>query len=185
MYQCYFEELKRCIDSLDYIEIQKIEDVIIKTIKKNGNIYVIGNGGSSSTASHYVVDFTKKLDFYGLPRVNIYSLSDNVPIITAYANDMSYDDIYYKQIKDRVSSSDIIIVLSASGNSKNLVKAVKYAKEKKMTIISIVGNFDGNVLKFSDYKIVIDSKNYGIIEDIHLSLNHVISNSIKEKYHNV
>lgn len=98
---------------------------------------------------------------------------------------MSYDDIYYKQIKDRVSSSDIIIVLSASGNSKNLVKAVKYAKEKKMTIISIVGNFDGNVLKFSDYKIVIDSKNYGIIEDIHLSLNHVISNSIKEKYHNV
>lgn len=184
MYNNYFEELKKCVDLLDIDEITKIEKVIVSTIKNNGNIYVIGNGGSSSTASHYVVDFTKKLDFDELPRVNIHNLSDNMPIITAYANDVSYDDIYYKQLKNRITTFDILIILSASGNSKNLVKAAEYAEAKNVSVISIVGNFNGEVLKHSNYKIVINSQNYGIIEDIHLILNHAISDNIKEEYDN-
>lgn len=91
MYKEYFNELKRCIDLLDVNEIERIEKLIVNTIKNRGNIYIIGNGGSSSTASHYVVDFTKKLDFNELPRVNIYNLSDNISTVTAYANDISYE----------------------------------------------------------------------------------------------
>lgn len=184
MYKEYFNELKRCIDLLDINEIERIEKLIVNTIKNRGNIYIMGNGGSSSTASHYVVDFTKKLDFDALPRVNIYNLSDNISTVTAYANDISYEDIYFEQLKNKIVNSDMLIVLSASGKSKNLLKAVKYAKERKASVVSIVGNFEGEVLKFSDYKLIIDSKNYGIIEDIHLSLNHVISSNIKEVYNN-
>ncbi|HCF65878.1 MAG TPA: SIS domain-containing protein [Clostridiaceae bacterium] len=182
MYKEYFNELKRCIDLLDVNEIERIEKLIVNTIKNRGNIYIIGNGGSSSTASHYVVDFTKKLDFNELPRVNIYNLSDNISTVTAYANDISYEDIYFEQLKNKIVNSDMLIVLSASGKSKNLLKAAKYAKERKASVVSIVGNFEGEVLKFSDYKLIIDSKDYGIIEDIHLSLNHVISSNIKEVY---
>ena len=182
MYKEYFNELKRCIDLLDVNEIERIEKLIVNTIKNRGNIYIIGNGGSSSTASHYVVDFTKKLDFNELPRVNIYNLSDNISTVTAYANDISYEDIYFEQLKNKIVNSDMLIVLSASGKSKNLLKAAKYAKERKASVVSIVGNFEGEVLKFSDYKLIIDSKDYGIIEDIHLSLNHVISSNIKEGY---
>mgnify|MGYP000251358462 FL=1 len=181
MYKEYFNELKRCIDLLDVNEIERIEKLIVNTIKNRGNIYIIGNGGSSSTASHYV-DFTKKLDFNELPRVNIYNLSDNISTVTAYANDISYEDIYFEQLKNKIVNSDMLIVLSASGKSKNLLKAAKYAKERKASVVSIVGNFEGEVLKFSDYKLIIDSKDYGIIEDIHLSLNHVISSNIKEVY---
>ena len=182
MYKEYFNELKRCIDLLDVNEIERIEKLIVNTIKNRGNIYIIGNGGSSSTASHYVVDFTKKLDFNELPRVNIYNLRDNISTVTAYANDISYEDIYFEQLKNKIVNSDMLIVLSASGKSKNLLKAAKYAKERKASVVSIVGNFEGEVLKFSDYKLIIDSKDYGIIEDIHLSLNHVISSNIKEVY---
>lgn len=182
MYKEYFNELKRCIDLLDVNEIERIEKLIVNTIKNRGNIYIIGNGGSSSTASHYVVDFTKKLDFNELPRVNIYNLSDNISTVTAYASDISYEDIYFEQLKNKIVNSDMLIVLSASGKSKNLLKAAKYAKERKASVVSIVGNFEGEVLKFSDYKLIIDSKDYGIIEDIHLSLNHVISSNIKEVY---
>lgn len=185
MYKAYFNELKRCLDLLDTNEITKIETAIVNTVKKKGNIYIIGNGGSSSTASHYVVDFTKKLDFDGLPRVNMYNLSDNVPIITAYANDISYDDIYLEQLKNKILDSDMLIVISASGKSKNLIKAAQYAKKMNALVVSIVGKFEGEVLNNSDYKLIIDSKDYGIIEDIHLSLNHVISSKIKEEYSNV
>lgn len=184
MYKKYFSELKRCIDLLDIDEIERIERLIIDTIKNKGNIYIIGNGGSSSTASHYVVDFIKKLDFSPLPRVNIYSLSDNISTITAYANDISYEDIYFEQLKNKILKSDVLIVLSASGKSKNLVKAAKYAKNMNASVVSIVGKFEGEILNFSDYKVIIDSKDYGIIEDIHLSLNHAISSNIKEEYSN-
>ena len=114
--------------------------------------------------------------------MNIGNLGDNISTVTAYANDISYEDIYFEQLKNKIVNSDMLIVLSASGKSKNLLKAAKYAKERKASVVSIVGNFEGEVLKFSDYKLIIDSKDYGIIEDIHLSLNHVISSNIKEVY---
>ena len=112
----------------------------------------------------------------------MFNLSDNIPVITAYANDISYENIYYEQLKNRIKGEDLLIVLSASGNSKNLVKAIKYAKEKNVKTISMVGDFNGEVLKYSDDKIIINSNNYGIIEDIHLIINHVITSCIKEEY---
>ena len=185
MYKEYFKELEKCLEELDIGELNKIEEKIIETIKNKGNIYVIGNGGSASTSAHYVVDFSKKLDFNTLPRVNIYSLSDNISTITAYANDISYENIFYEQIKNKISSLDLLIILSASGKSPNVVKAGKYAKKMNANVISITGNFNGEILKCSDFKLIINSKNYGVIEDIHLILNHAITDSIKEKYSNV
>ena len=107
------------------------------------------------------------------------SLSDNIPLLTAYANDVSYDDIYLFQLEKIMQKRDLIIILSVSGNSSNLVKAVKYAKENNTTVISIVGDYKGKVLDYSDMSLIVNSKNYGIVEDIQLSLGHMISQNIK------
>lgn len=179
-YSKYIHELSRCIKEIDFEIIKKIEDKIVETVKKGGNIYLLGNGGNAATAAHWVVDFSKGIENIESNKVNMYSLSDNIAIVTAYANDISFEDIYYLQLKNKLKEADLLIILSASGNSKNLVKAVKYAKEQNIFCVSIVGDFDGEVTKYSDLKMIINSKNYGIIEDIQLTINHLISQSIKE-----
>lgn len=183
-YSKYVHELKECIEVIDFKILKKIEEKIVETVKKNGNIYLIGNGGNAATAAHWVADFSKGIENIESNKVNMYSLSDNIPIVTAYANDMSFEDIYYLQLRNKLKESDLLIILSASGNSKNLVKAAKYTKEQNVFCISIVGNFNGEVIKYSDLKLIINSKNYGIIEDIQLTINHLISQNIRkgEKY---
>ena len=179
-YSKYINELSKCIEEMDYEILKKIEDKIVETVKKGGNIYLLGNGGNAATATHWVADFSKGIENIEGNKVNMYSLSDNISIVTAYANDMSFEDIYYLQLKNKLKMEDLLIILSASGNSKNLVKAIKYAKEQNILCISIVGDFDGQVTRYSDLKFIINSKNYGIIEDIQLTINHLISQSIRE-----
>lgn len=179
-YLDYFEKLKYCIDNIDWEVLKLIQENILRVINDDGNIYIIGNGGSASTASHWVVDMSKGLENENLKRVNIYNLSDNMPLITAYANDVAYEDIYYLQLKNKIKSTDILLILSCSGNSKNLVKAIEYAHKNDAFCISIVGDFNGKVLEYSDLKLIIKSRNYGIIEDIELSLNHQIVQNIRK-----
>lgn len=179
-YSKYIYELNRCIEEIDYEILEKIKDKIVETVKKGGNIYLLGNGGNAATATHWVADFSKEIENIESNKVNMYSLSDNISIVTAYANDISFEDIYYLQLKNKLKESDLLIILSASDNSKNLVKAVEYAKEKNIFSIAIVGNFNGKVTKYADLKLIINSKNYGIIEDIQLTINHLISQSIRK-----
>ena len=154
-YDNYFEELKFALTKIDRNLLVGIESMIIKTVKKDGNIYLLGNGGNTATASHWVCDFNKGIGILSDKSVRMISLSDNISLLTAYANDASYDD------------------------SSNLVKAAKYAKENNITVISIVGDYNGKVLDYSDISLIVYSKNYGIVEDIQLSLGHMISQNIK------
>lgn len=178
-YDNYFEELKFALTKIDRNLLVGIESMIIKTVKKDGNIYLLGNGGNTATASHWVCDFNKGIGILSDKSVRMISLSDNISLLTAYANDASYDDIYLFQLEKIIQKRDLIIILSVSGNSGNLVKAAKYAKENNITVISIVGDYNGKVLDYSDISLIVYSKNYGIVEDIQLSLGHMISQNIK------
>lgn len=167
------------LKSLEYIKIDEIGTKILDAHQTGGRVYIIGNGGSSANASHWVNDLKKSLK-----KVNngfdVISLTDNVPLLTAYANDVAYEDIFLEQIKDMIRPSDLLLALSVSGSSSNLVNAFRYAKGEGACTISIVGDYNGKILEYSDINMVLATKNYGIAEDIQQSIVHILVERIKK-----
>jgi D-sedoheptulose 7-phosphate isomerase len=177
----YFDELKRCLDDLDQETIEKTIDLLLEAYRKGKKVFIIGNGGSASNASHMACDLSKgtlsRVYDDGKKRFKVYSLTDNVAIMTAFANDLSYDAIFVQQLRNLVQSGDIVIALSGSGNSVNIIKAVKYAHKRKAKTIGFLGFKNGGKLgKLVDVAVIVNSNNYGPCEDIQLVLDHVISN---------
>ena len=173
------------IKVLNELDVEKIQDAFIllwKTFQKGGMIYCIGNGGSASTASHFANDFNKGLKPYTILPFNFVCLSDNIATITAIANDESYEDIYYYQLLHNLQPNDIILAISGSGNSKNIIKAVEYAKKCGNKIIGLTG-FDGGRLKeLSNISLHIPIDNMQITEDFHLMLNHLLMTLFIKQY---
>ncbi|GHT01632.1 phosphoheptose isomerase [Synergistales bacterium] len=179
--------IEKVIDTLKKIDIEAISNVIevlIETLYSDGIIYVFGNGGSATTASHMQNDFNQGISEYSNKKFKFFCLSDNVATITAIANDFSYDEIFMQQLKDRLSENDVVIAISGGGNSKNIIKAVEYAKINGNTVIGITG-FDGGKLKqIADYNLHADIDDMRISEDIHLLFNHLIMSVLKSKFRN-
>jgi D-sedoheptulose 7-phosphate isomerase len=172
----YVSELKSILDKIDPSVVSDIVNSINKTIGKKSRIYILGNGGSSATASHMVNDLGAGLRRRKLLNLDIVSLGDNSPVVTAIANDIGYENIFYMQMKGLINVDDVIIAISCSGNSPNIVKAVSYAKELGCEIIGVTG-FDGGLLKkMSDINFHIDAPKgeYGLVEDAHMILDHII-----------
>ncbi len=185
----YIDELKRCLDSLDKKKIGKVIDVLMQTYQKKKKIFIMGNGGSASNASHMACDLSKgtltRVYDEGEPRFRVISLTDNVAMLTAFANDLSYKDVFIQQLRNLVERGDLVIVLSGSGNSKNVVKAIQYAKRCGARTIGFLGFKDGgNLGQLVDLAIIVDSRAYGPCEDIQLILDHIITSWItKIKIH--
>lgn len=177
----YINVLKSLMDKLDKRLIEKAIDLIFEAYKNDKQLFIMGNGGSATTAMHFACDIGKGTIVEGKKRFRVISLNDNIALITAVSNDYGYEHVFSEQLKNLVNEKDIIIAISASGNSPNLINAIDYAKQKGAITISLVG-FDGGILKqTSDLCIHIENSIYGQIEDIHLSLCHIISQAVKEK----
>lgn len=165
--------------SIDHDQIAKAIRAIIKARDNNKNIYVVGNGGSASTASHMANDLA-----YGTRTkkpFKVISLSDNNALITALGNDEGYSYVFSKQLEFYANEGDLVIAISASGNSPNIIKAIDYAKQKKCDIIGFSG-FDGGALKEKcDISIHVPTEKgkYGPVEDIHMIINHLIASYLK------
>lgn len=160
---------------LKELDVNVIENIIkeIDFSRERGNvIYVCGNGGSSATASHFCCDFNKGVSGLSDKCTNLICLSDNIPTITAIANDISYEEIFSYQLKNRLKQGDILLAISGSGNSKNIVKAMECAKEKGNKIIGLCGYSGGKVKEMSDICLHVDINNMQIVEDIHMILDH-------------
>ena len=140
-----------------------------------GKIFVLGNGGSAAAASHWICDFSKGINTDSSRRLKIYSLADNLSVATALGNDFSYDEIFSEQLKNVLTKEDLVISLSVSGSSSNLVNAHLYAKEKGAFTAAIIGDYHGKLEQVSDLVITVPSRNYGIVEDIHMTIDHVVS----------
>ena len=180
----YFKELKKTIDKISVEDIKKVTDLLYDAYKKNKQIFIIGNGGSASTASHFACDLGKgtlqRVYDEKEKRFRAISMADNVALLTALSNDLSYNDVFSQQLKNLTNYGDILIAISGSGNSQNILNAVDTASKSGAITIGFLG-FDGGKLKDKvDYYIHVPSDHYGRIEDLHLVLAHLISSYLTE-----
>lgn len=169
--------LKNLIDAISGTDVKNIEKAILiikNTIKNKGTIYVCGNGGSAAIANHYVCDYLKFLRQYTKYRPKIISLSNSIETITAIANDINYKKIFSYQAEVLCEKRDLILLISSSGNSKNIIELLNFAKRKKIKTIGFSGFGGGSLKKKSNLSIHINVNNYGIVEDSHHILMHVI-----------
>lgn len=172
----YIQKLQESLNNLNYDEVEQIILALEKTIKNKSKIYVVGNGGSSATASHMANDLGIGLKRRGLINFNITSLGDNSAVTSAIANDIGFENIFYMQLENILMPEDVIIAISCSGNSPNIIKVIDYAKVVGSTVIGVTG-FDGGKLKeISDINFHVDAPKgeYGLVEDIHMILDHMI-----------
>jgi D-sedoheptulose 7-phosphate isomerase len=171
----YLAYLKKVIDGLDHHEIANFIGLLVDARECGKNIFFIGNGGSAATASHFANDISIGTNDYAKP-FKAVSLTDNVPIITAIANDFGYEDVFVRQLQVLASRGDMLVAISASGNSPNLIKAVDYGKSIGMETVGITA-FDGGKLKtITKYNIHVPtaSREYGPAEDVHMILDHLV-----------
>lgn len=172
----YIKNLQTMLSSVDETVVEQIVEQLEKVSKTKSRFYVIGNGGSSATASHWANDLSIGLKRRDIISIDVVSLGDNHSVTSAIANDIGFENIFYMQLKDVLKPDDVVLAISCSGNSPNIVKAIDYAKEVGSTVIGVSG-FDGGKLKeISDIKFHIDAPKgeYGLVEDIHMILDHII-----------
>ncbi len=176
----YFEKLKSTIEEISLEKLERIVNMIFDAYHNNKYVFIMGNGGSASTASHFACDLGKGTICEGKPRFRVVSLNDNVPLMTALSNDFGYDRVFVEQLMNLVNSDDLVIGITASGNSPNIIKAIEYAKKKGAKAIGLIGFGGGKLQEMVDEHITISNTNYGHIEDVHLILSHAISQYFKD-----
>lgn len=183
----YKNQLKKLIDTIDNDIILEIITAIETSYNNGGKIYIIGNGGSAATASHMANDLGVGLKRRNIRSFNVESLVDNVAVCTALANDIGYENIFYMQLKNKIGKNDVLIAISCSGNSRNIIKAIDYAKENNTKIIGITG-FDGGELKRKsdiNFHVQTQKNQYGLVEDVHMILDHMLYTYFIEQSQNV
>jgi D-sedoheptulose 7-phosphate isomerase len=172
----YLSKLKLILDDIDPAVISKIIEALEETIEQKSRIYILGNGGSSATASHMANDLGAGLRRRNIRNFDVVSLSDNSPVITAIANDIGYDNIFFMQMEGLLKSTDLVIAISCSGDSPNILKAVNYAQKLGCKIIGATGFQGGHLKKISDISFHVNAlhNEYGLVEDTHMILDHII-----------
>lgn len=171
----YVAELTRELYDLDFIALEKIAAVIDKARQQDKTVFVMGNGGSASSSSHIATDLCKTASAPGGKRIKAISLTDNVAFMTAISNDIAYENVFSRQLESYMGKGDVILLVSASGNSPNVVEAARYGKKRGATVISLVGFDGGKLKKMSDIFIHIKSWQYGVVEDAHMSIGHILT----------
>ncbi|SEO46168.1 SIS domain-containing protein [Mucilaginibacter sp. OK283] len=174
----YTSRLTAILDKIEVEQLEKVVTAMITAFKNGKTIYVVGNGGSAATASHMQADFRFFVRYFSKFRPKIFALTDNVPMITAIGNDNNFDDVFVEQMRGQFVSGDVLIAISASGNSPNLVRAAEFANELGGTSIAFVGFLGGKLNEISTIPLYTPNPkgDYGPIEDVHMILNHIIVN---------
>lgn len=171
----YFDELQQVVAILPHDSINRIAGELLKANESGRTVYLFGNGGSASLASHFACDLGKGTAYCnGGKRLRALSLTDNLPTLTAWANDSGYEDVFSEQLRNFVQRGDVALAISCSGNSKNVLNALQVAREAGATTVGISGFQGGEMKSLCDICVVIPSNNMQIIEDLHLAMAHSI-----------
>jgi len=169
----YFSVLKSAIDHISRSELSKFLNILLDALERKASIYIMGNGGSAATASHFAADFNKGLSYGKARRFRMICLNDNVPTLTAYANDVAYEDIFVEQLRNFLEKEDVVIAISGSGNSLNVLKAVEYANETGACTVGITGYDGGKLRKIAKYYVIVPMNDMQITEDLHMVFDHL------------
>ena len=176
----YIKQQKTALDSIPVEAVAEIINVFKEALAQDRQIFIFGNGGSASNASHFITDLGKGASDKLGSRFRCLSLNDNISWITALGNDYSYEDVFQKQLQNFARPGDIVMTLSVSGNSPNLVKAIDWAVNNGMYTIALVGAKRGRLAQLAQKVVVINSEHYGRVEDAHMGVCHMICYAFME-----
>lgn len=182
-YQEYHKYLSKLLDNLDCKAIEEVTKLILEKSRDGQDIFLVGNGGSAATASHFATDLVQ----CSQPEAGLYfraiSLADNVPLLTALSNDKGYEEVFTGQIRNLFRKNDILIAISASGNSPNVIAAVRLARQLGGATVGLVGFDGGELAQICDYVIhaYTNKGEYGPVEDIHLIIDHMVTSYLRMK----
>lgn len=170
----YIIQESKVLAALDVVAIDEALQLLEETMNNEGNIYVFGNGGSSATASHFQNDFNKGVSEHTEKKFRFICLNDNVPTIMAIANDIGFEEVFRFQLQGKLQEGDIVMAISGSGNSKNVLNAVEYAKEQGCKVIGLTGYNGGRLKELSDISLHAPVQSMQITEDIHMIFDHLM-----------
>ena len=177
----YLDELEVVVHHISRDAVRAVVEALMDSWRRNKTVFLFGNGGSAATASHMMNDLNKYTIVDGMPRFRAIALTDNVPLMTAIGNDLDYSDIFVEPLKNLLQPGDLLIAMSASGNSPNILKAVEYAQSIGVRVVGFCGQPGGRLAQMADLKVIIPSDRIGHQEDGHLILNHVITANLAER----
>ena len=176
----YFAELEQMMRAISLSDLKKVLGILEEGYHNGHRIFVMGNGGSAATASHFALDLSKNTIMPGAPRVKAISLTDHVPLITAWSNDTHYEHIFAEQLANMIEPGDVVIGISASGNSANVINAVKLARQNRAATIGLLGAKGGKLKDMVDAYVLAPGQNIEQEEDAHMILTHVITRHMRE-----
>lgn len=171
----YFRQYASSAKRLSHENLVQAAETILLAYKAGNNVYVCGNGGSAAIANHLVCDHSKGVQAKTALMPGVISLSSNVEIITAVANDIEYNDIFLFQLRTLAKEEDCLITISSSGDSENIVRALSWARKNGLHTISMTGFGGGRSAKLADINLHVGGDNYGVIEDVHQSIMHILA----------
>jgi phosphoheptose isomerase len=179
-FDAYADESARAVKSVDPAAVERAAAILVKAYTKRAGVFTCGNGGSAAIANHLQCDHSKTIRTATdlLPRVT--SLSTNVELLTAIANDMSYEDIFVYQLQSQSGPGDVLIAVSSSGRSPNIVRALRWAREHALRTIALTGFDGGDARAVAEVAIHVDGANYGIVEDLHQAIMHALAQYIRQ-----
>ncbi len=178
----YLGRLEDAYGKLDRQQINAVMNALMDAYENEKTIFIFGNGGSSATASHYVCDFNKGVSICLKKKFKFICLNDNIPSIMAIANDCGFEKIFRMQLENLMQDGDYVFAISGSGNSKNVIEAVEYAKSRNGKVISLTGYSGGKLLPLSDYPIHVKVDDMQIAEDVHMMACHMIASILARKF---
>lgn len=170
----YVDRLRAAVDVLPRAELVTLGEMLFRAYQNGKQVLTLGNGGSASTASHMSADLGKNTIQANMRRFRVLSLNDNVSLLTALANDTGYENVFSEQIKNLIRPGDLLIVISASGDSPNVLEAIRCAQSRSAEVAGLLGFGGGAAAGLVDVPIVVASSHYGIVEDVHLIINHIL-----------
>ncbi|RAU23623.1 phosphoheptose isomerase [Paramagnetospirillum kuznetsovii] len=178
-YEAYTGQVTQALASVPKSALAAAEIVLSRALEADAHVYACGNGGSAAISNHLVCDHAKGIQTDTALRPRVHSLSSTMEMLTAIANDLDYAEVFAYQLKTFGRPGDVLITISSSGDSENVVRAVQWAKDNGMATIALTGFTGGRTAKLADVNLHVSADNYGIIEDVHQSLMHVLAQFIR------
>ena len=177
----YIARLQPVLEKLADADLGQIESILLRARAEGRTVFIIGNGGSAATASHMANDLNKGASVPGEPRFRALALTDNVPLITAWANDTEYGNVFTEQLANFLQHGDVLVAISGSGNSSNVVKAVEWARTRGAVTIGLTGGTGGALREAADWCVVVPTGWMEQIEDLHLVIVHALCTSLRHR----
>ncbi|GAC1364439.1 MAG: SIS domain-containing protein [Ktedonobacteraceae bacterium] len=176
----YFSNVEKMLQGISLAQLQRVLLLLERAYYDGRRIFIVGNGGSAATASHFALDLSKNTIAPGAPRVKALSLTDQVPLITAWSNDTAYEHIFVEQLTPLLESEDIVIGISTSGNSRNVINALCFARQSGAVTIGLLGAQGGKIKDIVDAYVLVPGQNIEQEEDAHMICAHVITRHMRE-----